>query len=297
MAATVRPGIHAGFPERSNAVCYAAGAWHDGNVALTGPMDHAFWMSSMVFDGARAFQGLAPDLDLHCRRLFDSAQTIGLRPKLTHEAVIDLCRQAVRKFPADAELYIRPSFYATAGFVIPDPDSTEFALAVHEAPLPDTSGFSACLSTRRRPARDAAPTDAKASCLYPNVALALKEAESRGFDSAVVLDANGNVAEFATANLWFARDGVAYTPAENGTFLAGITRMRVMALLGEAGVETIERAISFDELLAADEVFSTGNYAKVSPVVRIEDRDYQPGPVAAKAHALYFDFAKTCSVL
>ena len=222
---------------------------------------------------------------------------MGLRPKLTHETVIDLCRQAVRKFPAEAELYIRPSFYATAGFVIPDPDSTEFALAAHEAPLPDTSGFSACLSTRRRPARDAAPTNAKASCLYPNVALALNEAQSRGFDSAIVLDANGNVAEFATANLWFARDGVAYTPAENGTFLAGIIRMRVMALLGEAGVETIERAISFDELLEADEVFSTGNYAKVSPVVRIEDRDYQPGPVAAKARALYFDFAKTCSVL
>jgi len=71
----------------------------------------------------------------------------------------------------------------------------------------------------------------------------------------------------------------------------------VMALLAAAGVETVERAITIDELLGADEVFSTGNYAKVSPVVQIEDRDYQPGPVAAKARALYFEFAKSCSVL
>ncbi len=297
MVAAARPSLHAGSSERSSAVCYAAGAWHQGNVALTGPMDHAFWMSSVVFDGARAFQGLAPDLELHCGRLFESAATMGLRPKLAVETVIDLCRHGVREFPAEAELYIRPAFYATAGFVVPDPDSTEFALAVHEAPLPKASGFSACLSTRRRPSRQAAPTDAKASCLYPNVSLALAEAQARGFESAVILDPNGNVAEFATANLWYARDGVAYTPAENGTFLAGITRRRVIALLRAAGVETVERAISYGELLEADEVFSTGNYAKVSPVTRIEDRDYQPGPVAAKARALYFEFAESCSVL
>ena len=90
MVAAAHPGIHAGSTERSSAVCYAAGAWHQGNVALTGPMDHAFWMSSVVFDGARAFRGLAPDLDLHCERLFESAATMGLRPKLTVEAVIEV---------------------------------------------------------------------------------------------------------------------------------------------------------------------------------------------------------------
>src|SRR3546814_6001125 len=71
-----------------------------------------------------------------------------------------------------------------------------------------------------------APTDAKASCLYPNSARALNEASKRGFDNAVVLDALGNVAELATANLWIAKDGVAVTPAPNGTFLNGITKQR-----------------------------------------------------------------------
>ncbi len=276
---------------------YTDGEWFDENPRLIGPMDHAFWMSSVAFDGARAIHGLVPDLDLHCARLIQSALAMGLAPTHSAGEIEDLCREAVRRLPPEIDLYIRPAFYAEEGFINPDPDSTRFVLAVYETPLKGFKGFGACISTRRRPARDMAPTDAKASCLYPNSARALREAEDRGFDNAVILDPNGNVAEFATANLWFARDGVAYTPAENGTFLAGITRMRVIALLREAGIETLERAISFEELVEADEVFSTGNYAKVSPVTRIEDRDYQPGPIAAKARALYFEFAKSCSVL
>jgi branched-chain amino acid aminotransferase len=65
----------------------------------------------------------------------------------------------------------------------------------------------------------------------------------------------------------------------------------VIKLLRRAGVEVHERAITFAEVLAADEVFSTGNYGKVLPVSRIEDRHYQPGPVAAKARELYWEFA------
>ncbi len=278
-------------------ITFTGNGWREGSPPLLKADDHAVWLSSIVFDGARAFDGVAPDLDLHCARAVASARVLGLAPTLSGGEIRALAGEGIDRFAADAELYIRPAFYATAGFVTPDPDSTEFALAVHKAPLPKASGFSACLSTRRRPSRQAAPTDAKASCLYPNISLALTEAEARGFESAVLLDPNGNVAEFATANLWFARDGVAYTPAENGTFLAGITRMRVIAREREAGIETLERAISIEELGEADEVFSTGNYAKVSPVTRIEDRDYQPGPIAAKARALYFEFAKSCSVL
>lgn len=276
---------------------YYEGQWYDKNPALTGPMDHAFWMSSVVFDGARAFRGLAPDLDMHCQRLLVSANALGLDPELDAKQVEALCIEGVRRFPKESELYIRPMFFATEGFVLPEPGSTKFTLAVYEMEMPPYEGLKVCLSSFRRPGRDQAPTDAKAPCLYPNTGRALREAAAKGYDNALILDPNGNVAEFATANLWFARDGVAYTPAENGTFLAGITRMRVIALLREAGIETLERAISFEELVEADEVFSTGNYAKVSPVTRIEDRDYQPGPIAAKARALYFEFAKSCSVL
>jgi branched-chain amino acid aminotransferase len=182
-------------------------------------------------------------------------------------------------------------FYADAGFVMADPDSTQFVLSVYEAPMPSAAGFTACLSTRRRPAPATAPTDAKAACLYPNAGLALKEARGRGFDNAILLDPIGNVAEFATANLFIAKDGVVSTPVPNGTFLNGITRQRVIGLLRADGVDVRERTLTWAEVMTADEVFSTGNWSKVVPVTRVEDRDLQPGPVAQRARGLYWDFA------
>jgi branched-chain amino acid aminotransferase len=183
-------------------------------------------------------------------------------------------------------------FFAMTGFVTPDPASTRFALALHDLPMPPFTGFSATLSRYRRPARDAAPTDAKASCLYPNMQRALAEARRRGFDNAVTLDANGNVAELATANLWLVKGGVATTPAWNGTFLNGITRQRVMRLLREDGIEAVEATLTIDELLAADELFSTGNYGKVLPLTRLEGRDLAIGPVTRRARELYMAFAR-----
>jgi len=120
----------------------------------------------------------------------------------------------------------------------------------------------------------------------------LREAAALGFDNAIIQDANGNVAEFATANLWIVKDGVAYTPALNGTFLAGVTRKRIAELLENDGTDVVQTTLTMDDVMSADEVFSTGNYGKVQPVTRVEDRDLQPGPVARKAYDLYMDYAK-----
>ena len=101
----------------------------------------------------------------------------------------------------------------------------------------------------------------------------------------------GNVAELATANLWMAKEGAAHTPIVNGTFLNGITRQRVARLLEAAGIKVYERVITYEELLDADEVFSTGNYGKVMPITRLDGRDLQPGPVYTKARELYWDYS------
>lgn len=280
-----------GNGEAARAVTYVRGEWLEGNPGIIGPMTHALWLASVVFDGARAFEGVAPDLDRHCERAIRSAHAMGLAPMLTAGEIEELCWEGIRRFPRDAQLYIRPMFYAEAGFVAPEPESTAFTLTVHEMPMPSAAGFTACLSTRRRPAPGSAPTDAKAACLYPNAGLALREARGRGFDNAVMLDPIGNVAEFATANLFIAKDGVVMTPVPNGTFLNGITRQRVIGLLRDAGVTVEERTLTFRDVMDADEVFSTGNYAKVVPVTRVEDRHIQPGPMAARARALYWEFA------
>ena len=276
------------------AIFWHGGRWYqDQQPKLLGPMDHAMWMASLAFDGARAFDGLAPDLDRHCTRLIDSTRKMLLEPTMDAEAVEDLCRQAIRRLPQGLPVYVRPMFYATRGFVTPEPDSTEFALAVYGSPMPEPGGISVCFSSYRRPARDAAPTDAKAGCLYPNMQRALVEASARGFDNGITLDASANVAELATANLWIARDGVALTPACNGTFLNGITRQRVIKLLREAGTEVRETTLTRQDILDADEVFSTGNYGKVLPITRVEDRHYQAGRIYQQARELYFEFART----
>jgi branched-chain amino acid aminotransferase len=104
-------------------------------------------------------------------------------------------------------------------------------------------------------------------------------------------DMLGNVAELGTANIFMAKDRVVFTPAANGTFLSGITRARVIALLREAGVTVVEAVLRYSDFQSADEIFSTGNFTKVSPVTRIDDRDLQPGPFYRRARELYWEFA------
>ena len=101
----------------------------------------------------------------------------------------------------------------------------------------------------------------------------------------------GNVAEFGNSNVFMAKDGVVYTPAPNGTFLNGITRQRVIGLLRGDGVTVVETTLKYEDFLGADEIFSSGNFAKVAPVIRIDDRSLQPGPFYSRARKLYWDFA------
>ncbi len=275
------------------AITWIEGNWIEGNPPLLGPMTHATWMASVVFDGARSIRRLAPDLDLHCARVIRSAGVMGLNAPVTAEEIERLAWEGIEQFGEDAELYIRPLIYSEEGFVVAVPDSARFILSVFEAPLPKGDGLKVCLSPYRRPAPDMAPTEAKTACLYPNVARALREARAKGFDTAVVLDGLSNVAELATANLFMVKDGVVSTPAINGTFLNGITRQRVIGLLRGDGMTVEERRITWPELEGADELFATGNYTKINPVIQLEDRNLQRGPFAARARELYFRYAET----
>ena len=273
---------------------YIDGAWVEGNTPIVGPRTHAMWLGSSVFDGARSFEGVMPDLDLHCERVNASAGALGLKAIMSVDEMVELTREGVAKFDDDAALYIRPMYWAEQGgfmSVPADPESTRFCLCLHETPMPEPTGMTLGLSPFRRPTIECMPTNAKAGCLYPNNGRAIMEAASRGFDNALVRDMLGNVAETATSNIFLVRDGVVFTPVPNGTFLAGITRRRIIRLLRESGTEVCEAALSVDDFLNADEMFSTGNYSKVVPVTGLEDRTFQPGPVGMKARKLYWDWA------
>jgi branched-chain amino acid aminotransferase len=287
-------------PAPSKTWTYVDGDWHEGNVALIGPRTHAMWLASCVFDGARWFEGIAPDLDKHSERVNASASALGLQPTETAQTIAGLTWDGLKKFDGNTAVYIRPMYWAEAGGymgVPADPESTRFCLCLYEAPMIAPSGFSLTVSPYRRPSLETMPTDAKAGCLYPNNGRAIREARARGFDNALVLDMLGNVAETGSSNVFLTKDGVAFTPVPNGTFLSGITRARTMALLREAGISVVEKTLTVRDFLDADEIFSTGNHSKVVPVTRIEDRDLQPGPVAAKARKLYWEWAHASAVM
>ena len=270
------------------------GAWHEGNVPIMGPRTHGAWLGSTVFDGARAFEGVTPDLGLHCARVNQSALNFKLKPVVDTETWLGFAREGIVRFGTNAELYIRPMYWAqngSGGGVMFDPETTNWCLCIYEAPMPQPSGASITLSPFRRPTVESAPVDAKAACLYPNNSRALIEAQSRGFTNCLMLDMLGNVAEFGNSNVFMAKDGIIFTPVPNGTFLNGITRQRLIQLLRADGVTVVEKTLGYADFQRADEIFSSGNFAKVAPVIRIDDRSIEPGPFYRKARELYWDFA------
>lgn len=280
--------------EWSQTWTYLDGEWREGNVPVFGPRTHAAWLGSSVFDGARAFEGVMPDLDRHCARVNASAITMGLQPTVDVDTMTGLVREGAKRFSEGAALYIRPMYWAERGgfmSVPPDPESTRFLLCIYETAMPQPTGMTIGVSPYRRPTVETMPTDAKAGCLYPNNGRAIMEARSRGFDNALVRDMLGNVAETGTSNVFMAKDGIVMTPAPNRSFLNGITRQRVIALLREAGVEVVEKTLTVEDFLDADEIFSTGNYSKVVPITRLEERSLQPGPMHAEARKLYWEWA------
>ena len=149
-------------------------------------------MGTIVFDGARAFEGVTPDLDRHCARMVRSIEALGMRSPYSAGELTELSLEGVRKFPNTSALYIRPMAWSEDGFLAPDPNSTQFALSVVDSPLPQPNGFSACLSSFRRPGPEVAPTEAKAACHYTNSGRAEREAKQKGFENAVMLDPLGH---------------------------------------------------------------------------------------------------------
>ena len=274
---------------------YFEGAWHDGDAPIMRAADHGAWLGSSVFDGARYFDGMAPDLEAHCDRVNRSAQALMLTPSIPTQRMVELVREGLDACAEDAAVYIRPMYWGIDGdatAIVPQEGSTGFAICLEEIPMaPETAGATLTTTRFRRPVLETAVVNAKAGCLYPNNARMLAEARSKGFSNALVADAMGNVAETATANIFLVKDGEVFTPAPNGTFLAGITRARHIRNLRQDGVTVHETILGFDDFHDADEVFMSGNMNKVTPVTALDDTQYQIGPMARRARSLYWDWA------
>ena len=167
-----------------------------------------------------------------------------IRPTMTPEAMVETIREGLDGFAPGRAVYIRPMYWAIHGSdlgVAPSGEETGTAICLEAVAMPPPEATTTLTRTRfRRPVLEDAVCDAKAGCLYPNNARMLVEARRKGFGNALAADAMGNVAETATANVFVVRDGVAFTPVANGTFLAGITRARHIANLRADGIEVVE---------------------------------------------------------
>ena len=273
---------------------YFNGTWHDGNAPIINAADHGAWLGSGVFDGARYFDGVAPDLLAHCARVNASAKALMLKPSKTPEEMVEIIWEGIRGFDWDDAIYLRPMYWGIDGDVtaiVPD-GQVGFAICLEEAPLaPPDASVRTTTTQFRRPVLESAVVNAKAGCLYPNNARMLAEVRSKGYQNALVADAMGNLAESATANVFLVKDGEVFTPIPNGTFLAGITRARHIKHLLADGTNVHETVLSFDDVRDADEVFLSGNMNKVTPVSEFDGTQFQTGPVTRRVRDMYWDWA------
>jgi branched-chain amino acid aminotransferase len=124
-----------------------------------------------------------------------------------------------------------------------------------------------------------------------NSILAHREAETDGYDEALLLDVDGFVAEGSGENIFIVRDGKLYTP-DPSSALIGLTRDTIIQLAGEIGLPVIEKRITRDEVYIADEAFFTGTAAEVTPIRELDNRtigDGDRGPITAQLQKRYFD--------
>jgi branched-chain amino acid aminotransferase len=278
-----------------NILTYFNGTWHTGDVPIINAADHGAWLGSNVFDGARYFNGVAPDLLAHCQRVNNSAKALMLKPSVEANDMVEIIWEGLKQYEADAAVYIRPMYWAIDGdltAIVPNQESVGFAICLEQIPLaPESKTVSLTKTKFRRPVLEDAVVNAKAGCLYPNNARMLVEARSKGFSNALVTDAMGNVAETATANIFMVKDGEVFTPIPNGTFLSGITRARHISNMNAAGIKVHEIVLTYAEFESADEIFMSGNMNKVTAVTAFEDFQFQIGSVTKKVRNLYWDWA------
>ena len=279
--------------EQLENINFINGKWVNGNKKIIGPLCHGSWMGSPVFDGARSLKGYAPDLHEHCKRIIRSAKAMLMNPPVSADYIFNLAIEGIKKLGVNEDIYIRPLIWAekSMGLLRCDPDSTNFCLSIIKMPMPKDKDFTACTTDYTRPTLKSAPTDAKAACLYPNGARAMNTASKKGYDNAVILDPNGNIAEFASSNLFIVKNGVVKTPLDNGTYLAGITRNTAIKLFSNMNIKVEEENLRIEDLYNADEILSTGNFGKIMFIKKLDHMHFNKCEFFNKLNNAYQEYS------
>ncbi len=150
-------------------------------------------------------------------------------------------------------------------------------------------GIRAKISSWQRVGPNVIPHVAKATGIYLNSMLAVSEANRAGYDEAILLTAEGYVADGSGENIFAVKDGTIYTPALSTSILPGITRDTIVQIAQDLGYRVVEANLIRSDLLLSDEVFMTGTAAEVTPLRSIDDIELGVGPVTLEIQGAYLD--------
>ena len=265
--------------------------WREANIHI---LTHAMHYASSVFEGQRAYNGEIFKLSEHSQRLHKSANILGFEIPWSVAEIDAACRE-VLKANNLVDAYMRPVAWRGSEQMGVSAQGTKphMAIAAWEwgkyfDPKLATKGIRLDIARYRRPAPYTAPVHSKASGLYMIATLSRQQAESRGFEDALMFDWRGQVAEATGANAFFVRNGELHT-ATPDCFLDGITRRTVMDLARNRGVTVVERDIWPDELESFEQMFLTGSAAEVTFVGSAGPWNFEVGDLSRQIAKDYDD--------
>ena len=281
--------------------------WMDGELvpwdrAQVPILTHTLHYGLGVFEGIRCYRcddgrSAVFRLTEHIARLFRSAHIVELAIPYSAEQLEEAVRETLRANRL-AEGYIRPLVFLGEGAMglLPTDNPVHVSIVVWPwgAYLGDEGlerGIRAKVSSYTRHHPNIAMTKSKTCGDYVNSILAKREVTRLGYDEAIMLDAQGLVAEASGENVFIAREGVLKTPPL-GSVLEGITRDCIIAIARDKGIEVVEQVFPRDELYTADEAFLTGTAAEVTPIREVDDRRIgvgSRGPITKTVQTSFFD--------
>lgn len=277
------------------------GKFYSERDAKISVFDHGLLYGDGIFEGIRAYHGRVFQLKEHIDRLFWSAKAILLDLPMSHDAimraVVDTCRKnkvrdgyirlvvtrGIGTLGLNPNRCKNPSVIIIAGKIQLYPPEL-YQRGMQIVTVPTVRNLHSALNPAIK------------SLNYLNNVLAKIEANNSGCEEAILLNAQGFVAECTGDNLFIFRDGKLMTPPLSAGALRGITRQVVISLAVEAGIQVSEPDLTRYDLFNADECFLTGTGAEIVPVVKIDGRvigSGKPGPITRKLEVAYHTLTKS----
>ena len=270
--------------------------WDDARIHVG---THGLHYGSGVFEGIRAYEtpnGTAVfRLTDHLKRLENSAKLLGMDLSFSVEDLRVAAHEliAVNGLP---ECYLRPIAFFGYGELgvsaIGNPVDVVIMSWPWGAYLGEDGlkkGIRAKISSWQRIGPNVIPHVAKATGVYLNSMLAVTEANRAGYDEAILLTAEGFVADGSGENVFIVKDGVIYTPDLSTSILPGITRDTVIQIAQDIGYSVVEKSLIRSDLYLADEAFMCGTAAEVTPLREVDDVELGVGAVTLELQSAYID--------